>query len=231
MIFFDVAGTLIEVRGSVGEIYARVAHRYGLAVEPEEIQRRFARDFRLQPPLAFPVGTAEAELLDLERGWWRRLVRNVFAESGPFPRFDDFFAEVFELFRGREGWQLYDDVEPALAALNRQGRRLGVISNFDSRLYDLLRAFRLDRYFDAVHLSSREGAAKPDPAIFHAALAKNAVGPGQAVHIGDSLREDVEGAAAVGLRPVLLDRAGRFTAGPHFARITRLDQLIELLKK
>jgi len=231
VVFFDAAGTLFEVRGSVGKIYARVARRHGVEVAPEEIQRRFIDGFRLQPPLAFPVGSSEAEALALERDWWRRLVWQVFAASGPFPRFDEFFTEVFELFRGREGWQLYDDVEPALAALKQQGRRLGVISNFDSRLSDLLRAFRLDHYFDAVHLSSREGAAKPDPAIFHAALAKNAVGPAQAVHVGDSLREDVEGAAAVGIRPVWLDRAGRFTGGARFAHITRLDQLIELLRE
>src|SRR5436190_671965 len=82
-----------------------------------------------------------------EREWWRRLVWKVFDACGPFPRFDDFFTEVFELFRGREGWQLYEDVEPTLSALKAQGWRLGVISNFDSRLDDLLRAFGLEHYF------------------------------------------------------------------------------------
>ena len=35
MIFFDAAGTLFHVRGSVGEIYARFAARYGQQVAPE----------------------------------------------------------------------------------------------------------------------------------------------------------------------------------------------------
>ena len=229
MIFFDAAGTLFEVRGSVGEIYARVARPYGFEAAPEEIERRFAREFRRQPPLAFPPRTPEAERLVLEREWWRDLVRAVFAELGPFPRFDEFFVEVFELFRGREGWRLYEDVAPALAALKEHGLRLGVISNFDSRLDDVLRALRLDHYFGAVHLSSREGAAKPDPAIFQAALAQNAIAPSQALHVGDSWREDAEGAAAVGIYPVLLDRRGRFTEADHLTRLTRLDQLVELL--
>src|SRR5438552_13062082 len=132
IIFFDAVGTLFEVRGSVGEIYSRVARRYGVEVMPEEIQRSFAQKFRAQPPLAFPVETPEAERLALERRWWRDLVRAVFAEYGGFPHFDEYFTEVFELFRSSEGWQLYDDVVPTLAALQAQDLRLGIISNFDS---------------------------------------------------------------------------------------------------
>jgi putative hydrolase of the HAD superfamily len=120
MVFFDAAGTLFEVRGSVGEIYARVARRYGIEAAPAEIERGFVRHFHHQPPMAFPPETPEIERLALEREWWRRLVRAVFADGGPFPRFDDYFAEIFELFRGREGWAVYPDVEPALATLNAQ---------------------------------------------------------------------------------------------------------------
>jgi putative hydrolase of the HAD superfamily len=120
MVFFDAAGTLFEVRGSVGEIYARVARNYGIEAAPAEIERGFVRHFRHQPPMAFPPGTPETERLALEREWWRRLVSAVFADGGPFPRFDDYFAEIFELFRGREGWAVYPDVEPALATLNAQ---------------------------------------------------------------------------------------------------------------
>lgn len=229
MVFFDAAGTLFEVRGSVGEIYARLARRSGIEAVPEEIQRGFARQFRAQPPIAFPIETPEAERLALERAWWRNLVRAVFAGPRAFPRFDEYFTEVFEFFRGAEGWRLYDDVEPTLAALKAGGLRLGIISNFDSRLFDVLRALNLDHYFDAVHISSREGAAKPDPAIFHAALTRHAIAPPDALHVGDSLREDVEAAAAVGMQAVWLDR--RESAGvTRWPRITQLDQLAGLLR-
>lgn len=225
VIFFDAAGTLFEVRGSVGEIYHKFARRYGIEVEPELIQQAFSREFRHQPPLAFPPDTSEPDLYRLEFEWWKMLVRKVFTGHN-FPRFDDFFAEVFEFFRGPDAWQLFDDVIPVLTALKKSGRRLAIISNFDSRLIEVLDQLGIDRFFDGVHLSSRIGSAKPDRRIFLEALRIHGIEPGQALHLGDSLREDVEGASAAGLRAVWLDRGGSFPDNPPAIRITRLEQLI-----
>lgn len=229
VIFFDAAGTLIEVRGSVGEIYSRVARGGGFEADPSMLQRNFARAFGLQPPMAFPAGTPEAKLRELEKDWWLNLVKDVFAGLGSFPRFDEFFDGLFERFRGSEFWRVYDDVEPALTELKQRGLKLGVISNFDSRLYDVLRACGLDGFFDSVHISTRVGAAKPDPAIFQAALNYFGIEPGQAWHVGDSLREDVEGARAAGLQACLIDRRGEQHSATDYAVLSSLPQLLEML--
>ncbi len=228
IVFFDAGGTIFEVNGGVGDIYSRFARSHGVETEPEKIQQRFVRSFRLQPPLAFPGVKSERELHQVEYEWWRKLARDVFAEID-FPRFDQFFGELFEFFRSREAWRLFDDVEPTLEALKADGLRLAVISNFDSRIDDLLQAFKIDHYFGAVHISSRIGAAKPDPLIFHAALQHQAVEARHALHIGDSWREDVEGASAVGIKSILLDRNNDFADNPRAPRITNLYQLVELL--
>jgi putative hydrolase of the HAD superfamily len=228
VIFFDAVGTLIEIRGCVGEIYSRAAREFGFEAEPRILQLNFERSFRRPPPLAFPAGTPEAALTELEKGWWRNLVEAVFTGLGSFPRFDQFFDEIFERFRGREFWRVYDDVAPTLTELKRLGLKLGVISNFDSRLYDLLRACRLDHFFDSVHISTRVGAAKPDPAIFRAAVNHYAVEARRAWHVGDSLREDVEGAMAAGVNAILLDRNDRFAENAPAPCITSLNQLVTL---
>src|SRR5262245_37593270 len=230
VIFFDAVGTLIEVRASVGEICSRVAREFGFEAEPQILRQNFAHSFRRQPPLAFPAGTPDAALIDLEKGWWRNLVKEVFAGLGPFPLFDEFFDETFERFRGREFWRVYNDVEPALTELKRRGLKLGVISNFDSRLFDVSRACGLDRYFDSVHISTRVGAAKPDPVIFRAALNYHAVEAREAWHVGDSLRDDVEGAMAIGVNAVLLDRNNRFAENARATRITSLERIVALLE-
>lgn len=226
--FFDAAGTLVEVRGSVGEIYSRIASQYGCEADANQLQQNFARWFRLQPPMAFPAGTDEDKLREMERGWWQNLVRAVFADCGAFPHFEEFFDDMFEQFRGKELWQVFDDVAPTLAELKRHGIRLGVISNFDSRLDDVLRACELAQFFDSVHISTRVGAAKPDPAIFQAALAHHQIEASQAWHVGDSAREDFEGAEAAGLRGILLDRQA--AADNQSAVITNLSQLLTLLQ-
>jgi putative hydrolase of the HAD superfamily len=230
VIFFDAVGTLIEPRVSVGEIYSGVAREFDFEAEPQILQQNFTRSFQIQPPLAFPAGTPEQEMAELEEGWWRNLVRAVFDGLGPFPRFEEFFVEVFERFRGREFWNVYDDVAPALTELKRRGLKLGVISNFDSRLYDVLRACSLDHFFDSVHVSTRVGAAKPDPAIFQAALSYHEVEARLAWHVGDSLREDFEGAMAAGVNAVLLDRDNRFAESAPAPRITCLSELVTLFE-
>jgi putative hydrolase of the HAD superfamily len=231
MVFFDAAGTLFDVRGGVGEIYARVAREYGVTAEAAELESGFRRAFPRQPPMAFAPATAGPELRRLEREWWRRLVREVFAGVPDFARFDEYFAAVFDLFRTAEGWELYDDALPTLEALASRGLKLGMISNFDSRLFDVLRAFGLERHFAGVHISSRVGAAKPDPAIFRAALAAHGLRPRQALHVGDSLRDDALGAAAAGMPSVWLDRRRRGSAADFPVRISRLDELPEILER
>src|SRR5262245_25925072 len=139
-IFFDAVGTLIETRDGVGEIYSRVAREFGFEAEPRILQQNFELSFQRQPPLAFPAGTPEAPLIELEKDWWRNLVKAVFDGLDSFPRFDEFFDEIFARFRGREFWRVYNDVAPSLTALKSRGLKLGVISNFDSRLNDVLRA-------------------------------------------------------------------------------------------
>lgn len=224
VVFFDAAGTLLEVRGSVGEIYSRVAGQYGLESDAELLQQNFVRWFRLQPPMAFPIGTPPEKLCTLERDWWRNLVRAVFADFGAFPHFDAFFDEIFERFRDSQLWRVYDDVVPTLTELKRRGYRLGIVSNFDSRLDNVLRTCELDSFFDSIHISTRTGAAKPDAVIFQAALEYHGIEPQQAWHVGDSVREDFEGAVAAGLTGILLDRQNHYTDHP-----SRIDDLTQLL--
>jgi putative hydrolase of the HAD superfamily len=231
VVFFDAAGTLFDVRGGVGEIYARVAREYGVEADAAALESGFRRAFPRQPPMAFAPGTAEPELRRLEREWWRQLVREVFAGVADFAHFDDYFAAVFDLFRTAEGWELYDDALPTLETLASRGLRIGMISNFDSRLFDVLRAFGLERYFAGVHTSSRVGAAKPDAAIFRAALATHGLRPAEALHVGDSLRDDALGAAAAGMHAVWLDRRRRGSAADFPVRVSRLDELPEILER
>ncbi len=226
VIFFDAGGTLLEVRGSVGEIYSRVAGQYGLHADAEQLQQNFARWFRLQPPLAFPGNTPADKLPSLEKEWWRTLVRTVFADCGSSAHFDAFFDDIFERFRNAECWQVYEEVSSTLAKLKQRGLRLGIISNFDSRLADVLHACELNQFFDSVHISTQVGAAKPDPAIFQAAIEHHAIEPHQALHIGDSPHEDVEGALAVGMQAILLDRQNHHA--DNSSRITNLNQLLTM---
>jgi putative hydrolase of the HAD superfamily len=207
LVFFDAIDTLLRVRGSVGAVYAPVAARHGLAAPPAAIDAAFRRAMRGMPGACFPGAPAE-DLPRLERQWWHEVVTRTFApvesfeSTGSSERFEAFFAEVFELFRSAAPWELAPGVRETLAALRNDGRRLGIVSDMDGRLFDVLAAFELSDAFDPIALSTRAGVTKRDAALFRHALAVAGVPAAQAAHVGDNLRSDVEAARAAGLTPI-----------------------------
>ena len=105
-------------------------------------------------------------------------------------------------------FEAFADAPPALRRLRGRGLRLVVVSNWDCSLSEVLERVGLRELVDEVVTSAVVGAAKPAAAIFEAGLAAARCAPGQAVHVGDSVAADVEGARAAGVRALLLDRDG-----------------------
>ncbi len=228
VVFFDAEGTLFRILGSVEEVYLRHAKPYGVTATPEAIQQAFKRAFADAPAPVFSVSDPQ-EIKSCERLWWFDVVHNVFYRVGMFEGFDEFFEEVFQYFAQPDAWALYPETLPALTALEARGVELGIVSNFDSRLYEILIGLGIDRFFESVTISSFAGAAKPSPKIFQRALQKHGAKPEEAWHVGNSLRDDVEGASAAGLSGVWLDRGGQGTAGAGPVTITSLSDLPGLL--
>jgi putative hydrolase of the HAD superfamily len=120
----------------------------------------------------------------------------------------------------------YPDAPPALRALQARGLRLVVVSNWDVSLHARLEETGLAALVDGAVASAELGVAKPDGAIFAHALELAGVPPAAALHVGDSAREDVEGALAAGLRAVLVVRDGaRGAPPPGVPAITSLAEL------
>ena len=93
-----------------------------------------------------------------------------------------------------------------------------IASNWDCSLPDWLGPAGVLDLVDGVVSSAELGEAKPAPAVFLRALELAGAGPGEAVHVGDSLENDVEGARAAGIRPLLLVRGGEAPAGVEVIR-------------
>jgi putative hydrolase of the HAD superfamily len=189
----------------VGEIYARVAARYGSRARAEDLQAYFYEAWLERDALG--AGTAGPLTEKIERDWWRALVAAVFERAGGVSDFEAFFAELYDLFARAECWRLFPEVPEVLAELKGRGVRLGVVSNWDSRLPKILEGLGIAGYFDFVLASAHVGAAKPAARIFEEALARAGVAGAEAVHIGDSCEDDVHGARRAGLHAVWLDRA------------------------
>jgi putative hydrolase of the HAD superfamily len=102
----------------------------------------------------------------------------------------------------------YPDAVPALQGLRDRGLSLVAVSNWDCSLARVLERCGLEGVLDGTVTSAEAGARKPDPAIFAVALELAGCAPDQALHVGDTPEEDVAGARAAGIRPLLIDRDG-----------------------
>ncbi len=229
VVFFDAAGTLFHVRGSVGQIYAEAARKFGVSADPTHLQRSFVSSFRAASALGFPEERSR-DLKGAERLWWMSVVRGAFGADMPERILPKYFDHVFELFRCADAWELYPESLAALQDLRALGFRLGVISNFDSRLHDVLANLGVDSCFEQVFLSWEIGVAKPDARIFSSALKAMGVAPSRAAHVGDSVAEDIEGALRAAMHAVLIDRTGNQQAPRGVATARELTAIRALLQ-
>jgi putative hydrolase of the HAD superfamily len=211
-VFFDAANTLLYPFPSVGDIYAEVASRYGVTTTGTEVQRAFRQvwgkmqTLAQQDPVRYGVGEADG------RRFWQALVHEVFAQIALPEAFDAFFDELYWLFAQPTVWRLFPECREVLQRLQQQGYIVGVISNWDIRLLHILQGLDLMQYFQHVSISAVVGWEKPHTEIFQHATTAVAVAPERALHIGDNLQADVQGALQAGLQPLWLQREGMATA-------------------
>ncbi|WP_236027902.1 HAD-IA family hydrolase [Candidatus Methylacidithermus pantelleriae] len=205
-IFFDAVGTLIRPARPIGHTYARVAHHYGVYLEPKQVEKAFQEVFaRMQwrPSASVPQDGED-------RTWWREVVFGVlenFSVGPAFP-FESYFAELYELFARPDQWRVFPEV-PEVLSLLREIYPLWVLSNWDDRLAPVLEGLGLLRVFSHVWVSSRLGAAKPDPEFYRRALKKVHCEPHEVMLVGDDPHGDVEVPKGLGWQTFWIRRPER----------------------
>jgi HAD superfamily hydrolase (TIGR01549 family) len=181
------------------ERYARIAARHGITLDASRYD-----DAR------------EAAILNLKRhpellhdeSIWHRFTEEIFVGmGGPEAIASECATEIEQGWAMSENFELYEDVIPVLEEVRAAGLRIGVVSNGIRDLSQFVAHHRLD--VDAIVDSRRHGRVKPHPTIFQAALDLLDVDAPDAVMVGDSPAEDIEGARALGMRAILIDRDER----------------------
>jgi putative hydrolase of the HAD superfamily len=203
-VLFDAVGTLIELTRGVGEIYADAARRHGVELPAWRLDDAFTRILAQAPPMVFP-SLSPADAAAQERKWWWQVVRATFRATDQEARlqtFDACFEELWQLFAGPEVWRERPQASQTLRSLKAAGLAIGIVSNFDQRLPDLLDSLGLLGDLDALVLPAHVGAAKPDRRIFDHALAAIGVPAARAAYVGDDAMRDLAGARAAGLAAI-----------------------------
>ena len=223
-VFFDLYGTLAGFSPSRYEIQSEACADFGIEVTPEGITAGYAladefmaRQNALDPVRRMDYAARERFFAEYER--------RILSGAGA-----DVDLEKAALIWRRVGTIPYrmarfDDVLPTVDILKQQGLTLGLISNMNRPGPELMESMGLTPYLDFAVTSLEVGAEKPHAPIFRAALARAGVEPGEAVHVGDQLSSDVQGAQASGIGAVLLDRDRNH---PQYDGCPRIETLMEL---
>lgn len=200
-VFFDVDFTLIYPGPTFeGDGYAAFGRRHGLHLDAARFSAAVAAASAL-------LEDDSQERYDHEL--YVRFTRTVIEGMGGAGESVDACArEIYAEWASSHHFHLYDDVKPALQALDAAGLRIGLISNSHRCLVSFQQHFDLHGLVTAAVSSSEHGYLKPHPSIFQAALTLVGVRAEDAVMVGDSLKHDIEGARRLGMRAVLVRRAG-----------------------
>jgi len=213
-VLFDVDFTLFRPGPELGsEGYRRVGERHGLTLDPELYgAARAAAIEELQ---------RNHELVHDEEIWIAFTEQIVLGMGGDASGARACATDMVREWERHENFSLYEDALPVLAELRRHDLKIGLISNGQRDLYEFAMHHRLE--VDAIVGSKAHGRVKPHASIFFAALRALDVAPDEVTMVGDSYEDDIEGARAIGIRAILLDRDGLRPDAPD-----RIDSLFAL---
>ena len=232
IVFFDAGETLLRPHPSFSELFSQTARSYGVVISAEQVHEVQSE---LAPHLVDLSEDVEGEELRYEGSslseegserFWMHLYRRLLKELGVED--EGLARRLFETFSSSASYKLFDDVLPTLNAIDEAGYRMGLISNFERWLEEMLVELDVGHHFEPAIISGIEGVEKPDPAIYELALEKAGVAPENAVHVGDSPGMDVEPAASIGIQGILIDRSDRYKESEH-TRVTSLEEIPPLL--
>jgi HAD superfamily hydrolase (TIGR01549 family) len=213
-VLFDVDFTLARPGPELRpEGYVRAGARHGLALDPDRYEAARA---------AALVGLKRDPDLDHDEEIWIAFTeRIVLGMGGAAAAARACAEELTSGWQRHENFELYEDTIPVLEELRAAGLKLGLVSNSARDVHEFARHHALD--VDAGLSSFFHGKTKPHASIFRAVLDLLDVAPEDAAMVGDTIADDVEGALAVGMRAVLLDRY-------RFAEVfdPRIETLYEL---
>lgn len=224
-ILLDALGTLVSLEPPAPRLRAELAKRFGVEVSEEEAARAIAAEIAYYRA-HLDEGRDETALAALRRRC-AEVLRSALPDRATALNLDAMLDALLASLH----FTAFPDVRPALESARRARQRLVVVSNWDVSLVGVLRRLELEPLLDGVVTSAGAGARKPSPAIFEQGLALAGVAAGDAIHVGDTLDEDVAGARAAGVEPILIHRGGGPpvpSGGPPLPGVRTISSLAEL---
>jgi FMN phosphatase YigB (HAD superfamily) len=205
-VIFDCGNTLLEQRPCPVDVYMEVVRAVvGRELDPGAVAAAYRAVTFARPQSALALKSGD------KSAYFDRYNRDLGLFLGLDSHYRDLNPALQKAFAGARAWQPCTDTRPALDALASAGVRLVVVANWDANLESVLATAGLRERFAGVYASASIGVEKPDPRVFAPVWRDFAAAPATSVYVGDDYALDVAAARGAGVRPLLLDRGGRYS--------------------
>ena len=227
-IFFDLYGTLAGFKPSRYEIQSEACANFGITLTEKGVLKGYGRadSFMTQQNKTYPLRRmSKAERFDFFCEYEKRVIEG----SGVDIDLET-AGQIWNTVRAIPyGMVIFDDVWPVLDDLKSRNFSLGVLSNMNRSGSELLEEFNLSNYMAFAVTSLEVGVEKPNPLMFKKALEIAGVSGQEALHVGDQIGSDIDGAEASAVRPILIDRDGNHSEFTRCPKISGMAQLSDVL--
>ena len=226
-VFFDADDTLFTLRSSIGEIYREVAKPFGvdfdadhlneivldvwLSVRPEYLNEH--EDYRTSP--------------EHEKEFWLSFVDKFI---GKFSKDPELHLALYDEFAFARSRVLLDGVENCLDFLDKQGVKIGIISNNDDRITSVVDDMGLSHRFSHILPTTSLGYKKPSKNCYDLASQRVGVEPSKLLYVGDNIELDYHGARGAGWTSILMNWRER-DLDSSILSVNSYAQLLELFKR
>lgn len=223
-IFFDFGETLATLAPPKEVLFIQAARLIGLELDPAAVSRAYQI-------VDFNNKYSSVTLRD-RAAFYENYNRQLAEALGISSHFAKLRPVLTEHFRKEKKWILFDDSSRVLNQLQKFGRPLALVANWNLNLATLTEKLGIGSYFSTIVASETVGVEKPDPAIFHLAADRLSLSTQEQMilYVGNDYGLDVMGARAAGLTPVLIDRYALY---PHAdcPRFASLDEWLEAMTR
>lgn len=217
-IFLDAEGTFLKIKPSVGEIYAKIWEDWNYFLDSHYIQEKFKKAYQK----IFKKNFLQKWDTQKCKSAWKEVFKLTFdfleLENGDVFFLEKAFEKAYNFFATKECVEIVSGFWEFLFWVKKRGLKLGIISNWDNRLYGILKEYQILNQFKGIFLGCEVSYFKPHPQIFKTALENFKVTPQESLMIGDSLEEDIIPAQKLGFKTYHL-------RDPNF------EKVIEFLEK
>lgn len=234
VVLFDAVGTLIYPHRPAAQTYFEFGREFGSRLKLSDVQSRFLttrQSVFAADDINFAGGLSSPSSNEIEKQLWFNLVQQVFVDVQDIK---GLFDSLWGYYSQPEHWMVYSDVPDCLVAMFQTGARMGLASNFDSRLSAIAASILDLRRLRWIFYSAKVGYRKPDPRFFTNIESRictefeSGVTP-RFLMVGDHYINDVLAPARLGWSSIHIDRSQTMSHGNVISTLRELDKAFSLI--